>query len=37
MKELYHLKNACNENGLTDEEAYQYIENIVQEANRLFQ
>ncbi|SHO81395.1 hypothetical protein MNB_SV-15-962 [hydrothermal vent metagenome] len=36
IKELYHLKNACNENGFTDEEAYEYINDIIEEGNRAF-
>jgi len=36
IKELYHLKNACNDLGFTDNEAYQYILDIIEEGNRAF-
>ncbi len=36
IKELYHLKNACNKNGFSDDEAYEYINDIIEEGNRAF-
>ncbi|KIM08442.1 MAG: hypothetical protein KU28_03295 [Sulfurovum sp. PC08-66] len=36
IKELYHLKEACIQNGATPQEAYQYILEIVNEGNHAF-
>jgi adenosine deaminase len=36
IKELQHLKNACNQLGYTEEESYEYIENIISDGNRVF-
>jgi len=36
IKELQHLNNACKQLGYTEEESYSYIEDIINDGNRLF-
>lgn len=35
-RELQHLKNACIQQGYTEDESYQYIQEIINEGNRTF-